>query len=440
MSAITTIDFHVNSAEQFKESVSEPSPNTKIFLAFGKVDAWANDAHPQQANNSVSVFYEIWDNMIGGKRLFGSDFAHVIPRYDWLPNTAYVSYDHMNDTLFDGNTPFYVVTSNFGVYKCIGNNNGTISTVEPSSFNTENPVQTADGYIWKYMYTISGSEQIRFTTDEYIPVKTIEIDDGSLQYEVQTNATDGSLEYIEILDRGDGYTNVSNLVVSITGDGSSASATATLHANNRLDKITIIDSGAGYTWADVSITGGGGSGALARAIISPPGGHGSNPLYELGGKNIMIDARLRYSEDGVLPVENDYRQIAILKDPYIAGTSNVATLSAFSQMLVLTTSGSGEFQQDEYVYQGANLAQATFKGRVVHFDPDTNKVYLINIEGTPNASRSLIGSESFTVRVLASVTEGSLKKNSGKLMYMENIEPVTRSFDQIENYKIVLKF
>jgi hypothetical protein len=440
MSGQTFTDLRVNNAEQFKESVSEPSPNTKIYMAFGKVDPWANEAVPEQANNSVSMYYEVWRNMIGGKRLFGSDFAHVIPRFDYVANSAYISYDHTNDMLHDGETPFYVVTASYDVYKCIGNNNGTLSEVEPTSFNTETPVQTADGYTWKYMYSISGSEQIRFTTDDYIPVKTLSIEDGSLQWEVQENASDGSIEYIEIINRGDGFTNVSNLVVTITGDGSAASATATIHANTALDRITIIDSGTSYTWAEVSISGGGGSGAEARAIISPPGGHGSNPLYELGGKNVMLDARLRYSEDGVLPVENDYRQIAILKDPYIAGTSNVASVPAFSQQLVLTTSGSGSFSQDEYVYQGASLETAVFKGRVVRFDTDTNKVYLINIEGTPNASRSLIGSESFTVRALASVTEGDLKKNSGRLMYVENILPVIRSSDQIENYKIVLKF
>ena len=122
-SSATFIKFRVNSAEQFKESVSEPTPNTNMYLTYGKVDAWANDANADIANTSVSTEYQIWSNMIGGKKIIGYDISHVVRRFNWSAGTSYASYDHRNANLYDGNTNFYVVTSDYNVYKCIGNNN-----------------------------------------------------------------------------------------------------------------------------------------------------------------------------------------------------------------------------------------------------------------------------------------------------------------------------
>jgi hypothetical protein len=183
-----------------------------------------------------------------------------------------------------------------------------------------------------------------------------------------------------------------------------------------------------------------GTNAAARAIISPPGGHGSDPLYELGGKNILIDTKIRYDEEGILPATNDYRQIALLKDPYVRLTSNVASNVAFVQGLTMICDGVGNYLEDEFVYQGASLSSATFKGRVISWTANTSKIIVINTIGTPSLSQTLIGATSFTARVVNSKTEGLLEKYSGRLLYVDNIKPVTRSNDQIEDFQILIKF
>lgn len=442
MSSSTFVDLRINSAEQFKESVSEPSPNTKMYLTFGKVDSWANDASPNIANSSVATAYEIWSNMIGGKRILGSDLSHMIPRFNWSSNTVYTAYDHMNTNLHDGNTQFYVMNSDYSVYKCIANANGVVSTIEPTSVSTTSLSFTSDNYIWKYMYTLSDSEKTRFLSDNYIPVKTLQADDGSLQYQVQQNAIKGSIDNIVITNGGQNYTNTSNITITISGDGSSATAIPVLNTStNTISSIIVTDSGTGYTFATVSISDIGiGSNAAARAIISPVGGHGSNPLYELGGKNVMVSTRIRYDEEGVLPTSNELRQISILKDPYLRATSNVATNVAILQAKTLTVQGSGNYVPDEIVYQGTTLATATFKGRVVSWDSTTNKLLLINTVGIPVASQSIIGTTSFTVRVLAGYLDENLEKYTGRILYVDNILPVIRSSDQIEEYRVLIKF
>lgn len=439
MSALDYIYLSIHNAEIFKKTVSETTPNTKLFITMGHVSPWDDENSPPDANSSIASNYDVWSNMIGGKYITGNDIAIVVPRFDWAANTEYAAYDHLNSTLYDGN-PFYVLNSDSAVFKCLGNNNGQLSTVEPATYDTTAPFTTADGYIWKFMYQLSSAELLRFTTTTYHPVKTLTGDDGSLQWSVQNNARQGSIETIYVVDGGSGFTNTANIVVSVSGDSASvvAAQVSNISLDGAITSIVVSDPGINFTYANVSISGGGGTGASARAIISPPGGHGSNPLYELGGHQVVIDARLKYDEEGVLPVTNDYRQIALLKNPIDRLTGNIATLAAFSQMTVVTTSGSGLYIQDEIVYQGNNLETASFSGQVVHYDDAINKLYLINTTGTPTASRTLVGKSSFVARTLASVQQPDLVKNSGIILFTKNIPPVARASDQLEVHKILL--
>lgn len=436
----TSINLRINTAEQFLEAVSEPTPNTKIYLSFGRVHGWANDSAPDSANTSVASEYEIWNNMIGAKRLTGNDMRHVIPKYNWTANTKYIAFDHLNPNLHVVNTMFYILTSDNHVYKCLANNYSANSTVEPTAISPNTVSETADGYIWKYMYSLSGSDLLKFTTSNYMPVRTLSTDDGSTQWDVQDGATDGAIYSIILTNSGSGYSNVDNISVSIVGDGSSATATANLNlVSNVVSSISLTDHGSGYTNALVTITGGGGSGAVARAIISPSGGHGSDPLYELGGSNILIDARIVNSEAGVLPTTNEFRQIALIKDPYIRGTTNVSSNIAVLQAYSITTTGVGDYVQDEYVYQGASLGSASFAGRILESDSGNSECIVINTVGTPIAG-ALIGANSAVNRFVASVSEGYLEPYSGKVLYIDNIRPIERALDQTENFKILLKF
>lgn len=438
-------NLNIFNAEQFKESVSETEVSS-IYFTVGRVEPWANDASPLQANSSVTSLYEVYRNMIGAKRVLGSDIYHCIPRINWTAGTIYDRYDHCTCSLilFNPNTKFYIVTPNWDVYKCISNNNGAPSQNVPIQKITTGTVQESDGYIWKYMYTISAAEQLKFTTSDYIPVKTLANNDGSIQWSVQDNAIDGGLEYIHVVSGGQNYKDNTKIWITISGDGTGANAFAQTNAvTNTISTIVIDNPGSGYTYANVQVYDDStfGLGASLRAIISPPGGHGSDPLRELGGSNLILNLRLRYDEDGKLPVTNSFRQVALIKDPYSYGTTTTKTNTAISQFTTLTLSGVDDdsYFESEIVYQGASLANATFTGTVVAFE-SPNKIKLTNITGTPQ-SASLIGSTSGATGVVTSPTVNpELEPNSGQLLYIDNIQPVSRSTDQIEDFKIVLKF
>lgn len=440
MSAIITDNHKVFIASMFKDALSNQE-TANVYLTFGYHIPWSNDAAPQQANTSYSTHYEIWRNMIGAKRLTGNDIQHVIRRYDWAANTVYTQYDQANTSIGNDNVAFYVVNSEKNVYKCLYNAQSANSTVEPTAINANNVTQTADGYIWKFMYKISTAEQIRFMTDAYMPVKKLTENNGSLQWQVQQNATDGALYAITITDGGSGYTNASSLTVTITGDGSLASATANINVStNTVSSITVTNPGSGYTNAAITISGGGGTGATARALIGPKGGHGSNPVYELHGKNVLINGRLINNEGNTLSVDNEFRQIAIIKDPMLYDGVTPAANSVYKQTLDLTVSGTGtNYNKDEDVYQGASLVASTFRGKVVEYDTTNTTVKLTNVYGTP-INDPLIGNESSASKFVTSIDYPELELNSGEVLYVDNILPITRNIDQTEDFKIVVKF
>lgn len=433
-SSTFTQNMGVYIAKQVKASVATTS---NVYLAISRVDAWANDRYPDIANSSQASINNFRRNMIGGKRIAGGDVSHVIPRKNWASGSVIQPYSITRTTLLSSANLPYVITDDYNVYKCLFNNNGGASTVKPVSTNPNTTYSTSDSYIWKYMYTLSDVDRIKFTTTDWMPVKTLASNDGSLQWRVQQAAVPGALAAIRITSAGSGYNVAAPPTVTVSGDGTAAAATANVTAANTIDKIIITSSGSGYTYANVSFSSGS---ATAVAEIGPPGGHGSDPLTELAGHYLMFNARIRGSEDGKITVSNDFRTIGLLADPYAYGTSNAFSATAFNQTTVLTVSGTGAaYALDETVYQGASAATATFSGDLVDYDTANNVMRVSNIVGTPT-SGILIGEGTAASRFVTAVTSQDLETYSGKILYIDNIQPIIRNVSQTEDFKIVVSF
>jgi len=433
----TFINQKVASAEQFKLQISS---NINLFLTYGKETSWSNESSPDASNTSTASVYTIWRNMIGGKKLTGNDVRHVIPRYNWTSNTIYTAFDDMAD-MFTGNPQFYVVTSAFHVYKCIGNNGSSVSTVEPTAINPASTTQTSDGYIWKYMYTISDQGLLKYTTQNYIPVKTLNANDGSLQWNVQEDAVEGAINSVLLTSGGLGYSNSSNLLVTVSGDGTGLVITGNVNLTSQMvSSLSVTSPGQDYTYASIEIEGGAGSGATARAIISPTGGHGSDPLYELGGAYLLLNPQLIRDENGILPVTNDFRQISLLLNPGQVLNPNTAfSNSAFFQGTTIATTGTGDFIQDEFVYQGPSLTGSSFTGRVLAWDSANSIILITNARGNPGTG-TIVGANSAVTRFITSTSPGDLDKYSGDILYFDNIQAITRSPDQSESFRVVIPF
>ena len=177
-----------------------------------------------------------------------------------------------------------------------------------------------------------------------------------------TGGTGSDLSIYSILPQieidGDGRANNN----SLNTGSNRAEATVTFQDTSitgprYIDTIEIIDPGQDYTFADVIVVSGltGASGItadlslLATAVLSPVGGHGFNPVKELGCSALMVVIDFSGDEDGKITIDNEFRQFGLIKNPELYYHRNRLTLnewapqSAFSTGDVVTTSsGRGE--------------------------------------------------------------------------------------------------
>jgi hypothetical protein len=523
MPSLVTDNFRVFAAEQFIESLEEPynssdqpeadsssaaqNYRSKIYLFTGRSQQWTlerydgqtgvSEFEPPDQYDSFNDMNEIYDDMISVKRVTRSDLSKVIRRNTWTTGVKYDMYknDYTNlnqsinghQKLYDAQ--FYVINKNFNVYKCIYNGesatypNGVTSTLEPTSTSTQ--IETlSDGYRWKYMYTITIPEYIKFVSTDFIPVK----DDT----DVKNAAIDGSIEQLIVDNRGSGIA-ANTYYVPIVGDNDYGTETNRAIAQiivpstgtnaNKIDTATMQIVGTGYTRAKLVLTEGyttianaksrSGtttdlSSATVEAIISPPGGHGSDAALELGGYRVMINKSLDFLDgDGDIPVDSQFRRFGLIADPQnTSNTDLTANTATACYAIKFPSSTTDNFEPGNIITQSTTEA----KGRVIHWDSVTKVLryyqneFIDEDQASPNADQLVLfsGANSIT----ATTSQGSvtmtpdtgtsgdyfgvtftngystpeIKKNSGNIIYVENRKAVNRSNDQIEDIKLVIEF
>ena len=300
MPALVTTEFRIHNAKQFREMFSEAAQyggatasaalSTNMYLFIGKSSAWSgsyndgtttyaftdttqpdpNNTNAPSSDTTANTSYSHWKDMIAAKKVASSDVSHVIARNNWTSGRYYSMFDdtikfslltvsQASQNVYTGSAnatatlyPMYVMNSTFKVYKCLANKKTEggrpqPSTVEPTHTTTSAaaPAAQADGYVWKYMYTISAAESLKFVTSSYIPVKQIRDansygaggtaggiavsgakDDSSDQVTVERNAIDGALDVFVISNDGANYHFENNKAIA-SGTGTTLIVSAT---------------------------------------------------------------------------------------------------------------------------------------------------------------------------------------------------------------------
>jgi hypothetical protein len=209
--------------------------------------------------------------------------------------------------------------------------------------------------------------------------------------------------------------------------------------------VVVTSAGSNYTYANVSIVSAEGSGAAAIAPTSPIGGHGFDPISELGARHVMLTAQFNKDEGGLIPTDIDFRQIGVLVSPYayFGNSVGLANASIYSTTTDFTVSqGFGAYTPDEVVYQSPNglIENATYTATVLSFDSTFNKVKLINTGGEAVDGLLLIGNSTGTARTVLQQETPSFIPFSGYLTYLENRSAITRNVDGSEQIRIVLGY
>lgn len=432
--------------------------NNALYAFIGQVDPWPDEEQPPVPTQDQYSIKQVYKNIIAAKKVTSSDVTAVIPRRDWVSGTVYDYYtdtDDMFTTDVNGvlTKNFYIRNRFDQVFKCLWNGNGAPSTVEPEflpgTFDASYLVKTADGYKWKFLYTINIGQKQKFLDANWMPVPIGQ----NIPNPVSNFTAQGGIDVINVTNSGQGY-YPGGVTITISGDGQYANGTAAVNSGGYITDISVANTGQGYTYAETTISVSSGYPApnvIATAIspVSPIGGHGFDPISELGCNHAMLAVEFAESENGLIPTDIAYRQLGLVLDPF--SQSNLAKNNPYATETVydatthlIVSSGLGSYTSGQIVYQGKSQATATFIGKIVSFDPATNILKVINITGTPTVNEVVIqdanGPINSAIRTLLQVASPDFIIFSGYMTYIENRTGVQRSPDATEQFRIVLRF
>jgi hypothetical protein len=420
MAAIIKQQFRTENAANFVASFA----TNPTYVVIGQTRPWvasveyptASDIDPPMPEDTYGQIYRTFGSAIAAKRIQNGDVIQASPRFNWTSGTTYVQYDSEDQALYGKG--FYVMTSAFRVYKCLFNNSGVASTVEPTGTSTLH-FTTADGYVWKYMYTISTSSVLKFLNSSFIPV---EVDTT-----VSSSAISGQIFSAVVVSGGTGYTNGAQ-TCTITGDGTGATAVATV-VSGVITKITITSVGSGYTYANLSVATG--TGLDAYVNVAPIGGHGKNVYDELGGYYVISTVSLDSADGGDITVSNDYRSIAMVRNP-LASDNVTAFVGTTANMTTrINISSSTGFVIDDKITAGPATAYIVEVG--------SDYLLVNDIVGTLPTSGAITGATGGSTSI-TSIVHSEIYVNSGKLLYVEQRAPIQRASGQTETLRIVFEY
>ena len=445
MSSITTTNFSTLIAQQFinlldisANSYLPSSRRAYLFVTIGKQTSWPDDETPPTPGQATRDLIAFSDRAIIAKRLALDSVSFVVPRHNWVSGVIYSRY---GCTVCPIGTPYYILNSKDQVFKCLDNNDEAESTDEPQLFLSATSLEepyflTADGYKWKYLYTISSDQKQKFLNDEWMPVVYNRF--------VRAAAINRAIDIIRITNSGNNYVDgPTQPIITIVGDGRNAALRANV-INGQVSDIIIQNRGQDYTKANLIFTdieGGIGTGASANVVLSPQNGHGYDPVEELYANTVMFNVDFEESENGVFPTENEFREVSVLYNPTIYDSNTLASGSLYkfySQIFV--SPGIGDFNNDEIIIQGDTLADATFTAEVISFDENTNIINVNNLNGTFRSNQPIKGLTSGAIRVGINKVPPTIQLYSGKTLFVTNKVPVVRDPDQTERIRFILSF
>ena len=530
MPAIVTDQFRILNANNFVESVENTNNSYYVFIGlsnptgaptlagYGRTSDWNSSGTTPAPTDSFSYRAHSGDTMMFGKRVSSANIRRIIRRVDWAEGNRYEiyrdDYSASNPSpltaanrLYDAN--YYVLNSDFKVYVCIDNGSsgdnilGNISQDEPTFTDLEpsKAGNSGDGYVWKYLFTVSPSDIIKFDSTEYITVPNnwSTSTDSQIRLVRENGNSDVNLNQIKhvyIENAGSGYANGLGQEVDILGDGTGAKARVDV-VNGKITDVTVSAGGKGYSYGIVdlgTLNSNVGAGRAKLIPIIPPGlGHGSDVYSELGTDKVIIYARFDDSTKD-FPIDTKFAQVGIVKNPTKVGTDIIYTDTTYSSLQAFKfDTVSGTPQVGEEIKQVLTVSPNVGKvatGFVASYDKETkvlkyfrdrslyfNKTIYdhtdytgISTSGRIYEFESVIGgndiegkSSSFSGAISlnfsgittnptgnklinlgtnfnAGLSESEINKGSGEIVYLDNRPQIVRNSRQKEDIKIILEF
>jgi len=221
------------------DNVQDGDVISNLYLGIGKQTEWSNPASPDAPDTSVAGQEQALSDLTALIKLDGTNMRLGLANRAWTSGTVYSQYNPESNNY---PTPHYTIVSQTYVYKCLDNNGGAESVDAPSGTSTA-LIETADGYIWKYVGQISGSEMFTFGSTQYVPAPA-SVNTTLVQGEIST--------FVDLVSTPTPFAATDTIKVVVTGNGSNASAASrtTVAGNSKtLNRIYATNGGSGYTEA-----------------------------------------------------------------------------------------------------------------------------------------------------------------------------------------------
>lgn len=343
------------------------SRRSNYYYYIGKVLPWSDPTNPDSPLDTQVYEDEVRNRIISAKKITSSDISYVVPRIDWTSGEVYDQYNpnySATNAAYSGSTSlkgarFYVLTTDFNVYKCLFNNRNSPSTFQPTGTDPTT-ITTSDGYVWKFMYTIPLSFRTRFLTTDYMPVQT------SVRNSFYSN---GEIDTVSVDSAGSGYNGNSATAIEVSGVFKSnvgnvnAILVPVLDTAGTIQKVIIKNAGNNYSSANLILTGNGISKyyGLSNVFITNPGA-GFLP-------EVIANTTATISTSGVQPSDNASVSLVFaenaLVDVQIVSTGSGYT-PAIASNTTLTISTSGDAQPSTNATATLNFARTAILTPVIY--------------------------------------------------------------------------
>ena len=243
---------------------------------------------------------------------------------------------------------------------------------------------------------------------------------------------------IQMTSNGYGYGSAS---VTIWGDGTGATAQAVI-TGGKISKINIINQGSGYTYANIIIDGNG-FGASARAIISPYYGHGRDTQTDLFTRALMVYSNVSRDKVQGFDVNNDYRQVGIIKEPRNWAvtdrfTGNIGTPAYVIACSVDTT----QFKPDMIVTTSRIIDGYTADRRflIVSVNASGTSMLVLSLDNVDPQLGDSMKNDNNQIFGVAGVELPTVDKYTGSMLFVDNKAGFTPSADETVTLRTIITF
>ena len=154
----------------------------------------------------------------------------------------------------------------------------------------------------------------------------------------------------------------------------------------------------------------------------------ADPVHELGGNYVIVNARLEFAEGSGDLTDNDFRRIGLIQDPFNVGTTTVASATTLAAYKRMTLSSVADVTVDNVILNASSDGSGVAVSKVVSIDTTTRVVSHSScklrrwIRRLCKHQHVYVSGNSTAVATVSSVdsTFPEVEKYSGQIMYVEN--------------------